>query len=166
MEPKRKGLIVIGYTGIGKSTIGGIDNCIDLESGCFWVGDRRATDWYIPYCQLAMDLANQGYNVLISSHRLVVQYMESVPRLENVGAIVVVCPQKSMKDIWLERLEKRYNETKTYKDYRSLHRAKDQYQHDIRDLLDCCLPVMQIDDLEHYSLRGYIHKARSMWCLE
>ena len=59
-------MIVIGYQGVGKSTLAGKDyRFIDLESGCFWVdgpnGERvRADDWYKAYCQVAVDLSDQG----------------------------------------------------------------------------------------------------------
>ena len=47
-----KGLIVIGYQGIGKSSIGGKYNCIDLESSNFYIDDKRDNDWYKIYCNI------------------------------------------------------------------------------------------------------------------
>ena len=51
-------MIIIGYQGIGKSTLAGKDNkFIDLESGNFWVNGERVENWYIPYCQIAEHLS-------------------------------------------------------------------------------------------------------------
>ena len=52
-------MIVIGYQGIGKSSLAGRNNIfIDLESGNFWVDGKRADDWYKPYCQIAEHLSS------------------------------------------------------------------------------------------------------------
>ena len=65
-------MIVIGYQGIGKSTLANKDlRFIDLESGNFWVDGKRADDWYKPYCQIAEHLSRQGYIVFTSSHEVV-----------------------------------------------------------------------------------------------
>ena len=54
-------MIVIGYQGIGKSTLAGRDHkFIDLESGNFWVDGKRADDWYKPYCQIAEHLSKKA----------------------------------------------------------------------------------------------------------
>ena len=39
-------MIYVGYQGIGKSSIAGKHNCIDLESGNFWDNGVRADNWY------------------------------------------------------------------------------------------------------------------------
>ena len=43
-------MIVVGYQGIGKSSIGGKHNCIDLESSNFYIDGKRDNDWYKIYC--------------------------------------------------------------------------------------------------------------------
>ena len=40
-------MIIIGYQGIGKSTLAGHNSVIDLESGNFWNDGKRIDDWYI-----------------------------------------------------------------------------------------------------------------------
>ena len=117
-------MIVIGYQGIGKSTLAGRNNrFIDLESGNFWVDGKRADDWYKPYCQIAEHLSQQGYIVFTSSHEVVRK------QLENSGeTIVVVYPSIKLKDEWIAKLEKRYEESGLEKDYKALMNAKDRYE--------------------------------------
>ena len=158
-----KGVIIIGYQGIGKSSCGGKENCIDLESGCFWVGDSRAEDWYIPYCKMAMELANQGYTVFTSSHKVVRDYLSSVPLLSNVGKVVAFCPDHRYKKEWIERLQKRYDQTGLYKDYKALMNAKDRYEENIFEIVNCGLPVYQPSWLD-YDLMDYVHAIRHDWC--
>lgn len=56
-------MIFIGYQGIGKSTLAGYNRYIDLESGNFWINGKRDENWYIPYCNIAEHLSEQGYRV-------------------------------------------------------------------------------------------------------
>lgn len=159
-----KGLIVIGYQGIGKSTIAGRYKSIDLESSNFFVGDKRADDWYIPYCQTALSLANQGYVVLTSSHKAVVDcFKATAPLPKNVGAVIVICPTRTLKDEWIKKLEDRYEKTHTARDYKALMNAKDRYNENIVELCSCGLPVIQINAMD-YRLSGYITLAKSKWC--
>ena len=160
-----KGLIIIGYQGIGKSSCASPTNgCIDLESGCFWIGDKRAEDWYIPYCTMALHLANQGYTVFTSSHKVVYEYLSSVPLLPNIGKVVVFCPCRRWKDYWIARLQKRYDKTGLDKDYKALANAKDRYEENILELCDSGLPVYQPDWID-YDLMNYVTKMRHDWCI-
>lgn len=160
-----KGLIVIGYQGIGKSSCAGKGNCIDLESGNFWIGGHRSNDWYIPYCNIAMDLANQGYTVFTSSHKVVYEHLASMPLMENVGKIVVFCPRCLWKKEWVERLQERFNKTGLQKDYKALMNAKDRYEENIFELVNCGLPVYQPEAMD-YDFRNYIYRMRIDWCKE
>lgn len=159
-----KGLIIIGYQGIGKSSCSGKENCIDLESGCFWVGDKRADDWYIPYCNIAMHLANQGYVVFTSSHKVVYEHLASLPLMENVGKVAVFCPDSRYKNEWVQRLQERYDRTGLHKDYKALMNAKDRYVENIRELVNCGLPVVQPAYTPEYDLMDYVHKMIRDWC--
>lgn len=59
-------MIIVGYQGIGKSSLAGRDKkFIDLESGNFWIDGKRADDWYKPYCKIAEHLSQQGYYVFV-----------------------------------------------------------------------------------------------------
>ena len=158
-----KGLIVIGYQGIGKSSCGGKNNCIDLESSCFWVGDKRADDWYIPYCTMAIHLASQGYTVFTSSHRVVYTYFASLCLPPEIGKVVVFCPDSRYKNEWVERLQERFDRTGLHKDYKALMNAKERYVDSIQELVNCGLPVYQPAYID-YDLMNYITKMRHDWC--
>lgn len=125
-------MIVIGYQGIGKSTLAGRDHkFIDLESGNFWVDGKRADDWYKPYCQIAEHLSSQGYIVFTSSHEVVRK------QLEGSREVVVVCyPSPSLKDMWIDKLENRYRDTGLEKDYKALMNAKERFDENIRELAE------------------------------
>ena len=65
-------MIIIGYQGIGKSTLANCNlNYVDLESSNFYIDGKRADDWYKPYCKIAEHLSQQGYYVFVSSHKVV-----------------------------------------------------------------------------------------------
>lgn len=161
----KKGLIVIGYQGIGKSSCAGKNGCIDLESGNFWIGEKRSDDWYIPYCQIAMHLANQGYTVFTSSHTVVREHLATMPRLENVGAVVIFCPTSGMREDWIKRLRDRYDATGLMKDYKALKNAEGRYAENILELVNCGLPVYQPASID-YDLMVYVHKMRRDHCGE
>lgn len=126
-------MIISGYQGIGKSTLAGRDRFIDLESGNFWIGGKRADDWYIPYCNIALHLSSQGYKVFISSHKLVRDYLASLPKTEE---LVVVYPSLELKSDWICKLAVRYERTNLEKDYKSLMNAKNCYADNITDLMN------------------------------
>lgn len=125
-------MIVIGYQGIGKSSLAGRNNkFIDLESGNFWVDGKRADDWYKPYCQIAEHLSQQGYIIFTSSHEVVRK------QLENSSEIVaIVYPSIELKDEWIDKLERRYADSGLKKDYKALMNAKDRYEENIKELSD------------------------------
>lgn len=126
-------MIVIGYQGIGKSTLAGRDNkFIDLESGNFWVDGKRADDWYKPYCNIAEHLSKQGYIVFTSSHEVVRKQLENSSEI-----IVLVYPSIELKDEWIDKLEERYAMSKLEKDYKALMNAVDRYEENIKELSEC-----------------------------
>lgn len=123
-------MIVIGYQGIGKSTLAGKNyKFIDLESGNFWVDGKRADDWYKPYCQIAEHLSQQGYTVFTSSHEVVRKQLEN-----SKETVVVVYPSIELKDSWIDRLELRYQCSGLDKDYKALMNAKDRFEENINEL--------------------------------
>lgn len=126
-------MIVIGYQGIGKSTLAGRDNkFIDLESGNFWVDGKRADDWYKPYCQIAEHLSQQGYIVFTSSHEVVRNQLAKSKEI-----VVVVYPAIEQKDGWIEKLWMRYQKTGLEKDYKAYANAEARYTENIQELESC-----------------------------
>lgn len=150
-----KGLIVIGYPGIGKTTAANeLSNCVDLESSYF-VNNLR-------YCELAMNIANQGNIVFVSSHKMVCEYFNRVPFLENVAKAIIICPRTTMKDEWIKKLEERYENSGLEKDWRALEFVRYNYTKSIVDLCSRYenLPVYQIEAMD-YKLCDYIHYCRN-----
>ena len=130
-------MIVVGYQGIGKSTLAGRDHkFIDLESGNFWVDGKRADDWYKPYCRIAEHLSQPGYVVFVSSPEVVRKQL-----LATSEAVVVAYPALELKSMWIDKLENRYSDTGLEKDYKALMNAKDRYEENIHELEPCDLPV-------------------------
>lgn len=147
-----KGMIIIGYQGIGKSTIAGWNKCIDLESWNFFIGEKRSEYWWIPYCRIALSLADQGYTVFVSGHKEVYECLVLMDRIR----IVIICPTRTLKDQWIEKLQIRYDTTELLKDYKALMNAKESYDNSIVELCSCGLPVIQISAMD-YNLKNYVY---------
>ena len=143
-------MIISGYQGIGKSSLAGKNNCIDLESGNFWVDGKRADDWYKPYCQIASHLSEQGYTVFVSSHEVVRRELE-----KSKEPVYVIFPAIDLKDKWIKKLEDRYNNTKLDKDYRALMNAKDRYKENITELMRGNLKFYEITRI-YYQLESIL----------
>lgn len=140
-------MIVVGYPGIGKSTLAGRDyKYIDLESGNFWIDGERAEDWYKPYCKIAEHLSEQGYIVFVSSHEVVRQYL-----VENSRELVVlVYPSIRLRSAWIDKLEKRYIKSGLEKEYKALINTKYNYVENIRELQESCIEYkLEIDELSY-----------------
>ena len=160
-------MIIIGYQGIGKSTLARPENgCIDLESGNFWVPRKnedgspkliRYDDWYIMYAKTACHLSNQGYTVFTSSHKVV---RDEIHRLTDEA--VVVFPSVKLKDLWIEKLQKRYDDTGLIKDYKALMNAKDSYEQNINELKNSGLRTYEISDID-YSLKDIVSQINNSY---
>ena len=122
-------MIIIGYPGIGKSTYArfkGGRHTIDLESSCFVKDDS----WAISYCNTAIDLAKQGFDVFVSSHDAVRKALIA----SGYDRVFAVYPSLNIKEAWVLRLQSRYKITGLEKDLRSLERAKAYYEVDVSAL--------------------------------
>ena len=140
-------MIIIGYPGIGKSTLAGRDHrYIDLESSLFMVDGVRALDWYKPYCKVAEGLSRQGYTVFVSSHSAVVEALRA-----SQETVAVIYPSVGLRDEWIAKLKERYLKTLSVKDFRAYSRACWHYADDIMELESCnkvdkiCLKTMNYD---------------------
>lgn len=122
-------MIYVGYQGIGKSSIGGTNKYIDLESGNFWIDGKRDENWYKIYVNIAENLNDQGYDVLLSSHAVVRDELK-----ERNIPFTCVYPRLNLRDQWIERLLHRYNITLQEKDYKALCNAIKEYDSNITDL--------------------------------
>lgn len=138
-------MIIIGYQGIGKSSLSRTaNNVIDLESGCFWNGNYRHGDWYVYYCNVAIDLSSQGNTVFTSSHRDVRNQFARLPKNE----LIVVCyPSLELKDEWIEKLKVRYERSGLSKDQKAWTRAALCYESDITDLMNSPFDKIEIKSM-------------------
>ena len=125
------GKIIVGYQGIGKSTVASerIDY-IDLESGNFWIDGKRSEDWYKIYCSIAEHLCRQGKNVFVSSHFVVREQLRS-----SDCKVVVAYPSLILKDEWIQRLSDRYAASNLEKDFKAWKNAEEKYDENIADLM-------------------------------
>lgn len=152
-------MIIIGYPGIGKSTLAATDDrYIDLESNCFTVNCKKIDDWYVAYCQVAEHLSRQGYIVFVSSHAAVVDFLCRIHTSAD-EQVAIVYPSINLKDRWVEKLRRRFDESGLEKDCRAWVRAIGHYEEDVRALaaapiLSYKMPLTSID----YDLKDEIEK--------
>lgn len=149
-------MIIVGYQGIGKSTLAGTNNCIDLESGNFWVDGKRADDWYKSYCQIANHLSEQGYTVFTSSHEVVRKELE-----KSKEKVYLIFPSIELKDEWIDKLRNRYNTTGLEKDFKALANAEDRYEENIKELERSNLMIYEIIGMD-YNLSNIINALKEL----
>lgn len=137
-------MILVGYQGVGKSTLAGKGKYIDLESGNFWVNGRRSNNWYKVYCNIAEHLSAQGYNVFVSSHEVVREQLRN-----SEEKVVVIYPSLELKDFWIQKLKTRLEESKLTKDYKAYMNAVDKYEENIKDLMNEDHDHVVIDDKDY-----------------
>lgn len=139
-------MIVIGYQGIGKSTLAQKDfRYVDLESSALRQGDVRWHNWYEPYCMIAEWLSKQGYIVFVSSHKEVRDYLNEYCK-EPFCAVV---PSESLKDEWVEKLKKRFEQFPTGKNYRAYMNAVDRFRQNVREIKSDVKDVREITSMSY-----------------
>ena len=139
---KSNGVIISGYQGIGKSTLVNerlrVENMfIDLESSNFFIEDSngekvRDENWYKAYGNIAISLAEQGYNVFISSHKVVRDYLEK--QAKGKAKLLLIYPNEELQEPWIQKLFHRSITTGLEKDYKAYMGAKVYYLANIKDL--------------------------------
>ena len=144
-------MIIIGYQGIGKSTLAGKYKYIDLESGNFWHNGIRQDNWYVFFCKIAEHLSQQGYNVFVSSLEVVRNRL----RKYSNEQLCVVFPSVELKDKWIDKLKKRFESTKLEKDYKAWTNAEDRYTENINELKNSGISYIEIKDI-NYSLEDIL----------
>lgn len=144
-------MIVIGYQGIGKSTLATKSlRYIDLESSSFWFDDPetkqkiRHVMWYAMYCNVAEDLSRQGYTVFISSHQPVREML-----LKSDEYVIACVPALDLKDEWIERLRSRYENSGLEKDYKAYMNAADSFTENVTEMMNSGFDVLEIKDMNY-----------------
>lgn len=121
-------MIIIGFPGIGKSSVSNpFTGYVDLESSNF----PKTEGWEKVYCDVALDLSEQGYYVFVSSHKQVRDYLSNY---QSVDDIVEVFPEVRLCDMWIRRLTKRYSDTKQDKHKRALDYVSNHYCSMVADM--------------------------------
>ena len=141
-------MIIIGYPGIGKSTLAFHRmECIDLESSIFNIdaNGSKPDGWERSYCLAAIELSRQGYTVFVSSHRDVVDFLKPL----NAHDVYIVCPSKKLKKDWLNKLRLRALTTHSAKDIRAYNRAESHYDEDIDYLESSSLLYKEITEMNY-----------------
>ncbi len=141
-------MIIIGYQGIGKSTLANKDvRYIDLESNNFFIDGVRQDNWYKIYCNIATHLSQQGKRVFVSSHEVVRSELK-----DSKEDVVVVYPSLDLKDEWLGKLDLRWQNTSSVKDYKAFMNAKEMFEENIKDLQNSDFIKVEIKDI-NYNLK-------------
>lgn len=157
-------MIIIGYPGVGKSSICGSKNgIIDLESS-FFHSEYPNSTWVEPYVNVAVDLHRQGFTVCVSSHEAVRNMLRERPW----GDVAMIYPDRNLKDAWIKRLENRYYETRAdnhvshseiEKNYRAWQRAIDYYDIDIYGMSQCKEFISYvIKNVETYNVQAAVDR--------
>lgn len=101
-------MIIIGFPCIGKSSVTNenisgytFSGFVDLESSNF----EKDEAWVREYGNVALDLSGQGYDVFVSSHKAVRDYLSQFQDNED---IIEVFPNAELHDTWIDRLANRY----------------------------------------------------------
>lgn len=151
------GAIICGYQGIGKTTLASQGRgYIDLESGNFYVNGKRDENWFVPYGNIAVHLANQGYRVFVSSHAVVREYLKE---FSGDVPLVICFPSFSLRDAWTEKLKKRYHDSGLEKDFRAWKNAEERYNENIKELHETAGFVPVIISAMHYNLESALDDA-------
>lgn len=157
-----KGRIYIGYPCVGKTSISGKDNFIDLDSSTMFINpDGMGYEWVRPekweeiYVGVALTLIKQGYNVFLSSHYLVTNYLKSIGE-----PFVVIAPALKLAEDWKKRARNRYERSSSDKDMRALKRIIEHYDEDVADLFLLPGDKIIIDSVD-YDLRDRIKDYES-----
>ncbi len=143
------GLIIMGYQGIGKSTLARkyID-VIDFESSLLKINNNRFDNWEQVYCNMAIDLASQGNIVLTSSHKNVRE--EFAKYVSSKIHIISICPSINLKNSWINTLLTRYNQNKSDKNLAAYKNAVNNFDNSVTDISkDFNFSNIIIDDLDY-----------------
>lgn len=153
-------MIILGYQGIGKSTLGGHNDVIDLESSNFWNNGKRPDDWYVYYCKVARYLSKQDYIVFVSSHKVVQDELKKC-----CDSVYTVFPSLALKKDWIEKLRVRYLFTESIKDYKAWKNAEEKYAENISELIMSGFQYYMIESMDYrlQDIVDYLVEFENEW---
>ena len=150
-------MIIVGYPGIGKSSLAKVHyhDYIDLESSWFQTDGVISGEWWEVYCNVAEHLSENGHVIFVSCHGNVRKWLAE----QSKQKVVVVYPSMKLKDQWIEKLHIRWEVSGDEKDLRAYERAAAYYVGDILELSSCGLDREEIDDM-NYELGTLVFQLR------
>jgi hypothetical protein len=143
--------------------LAGKNNCIDLESGNFWVDGKRDDEWYKPYCQIALHLHQQGYIVFTTSHEVVREYFKEIAGEEDQKRIFVCYPDVGLKKAWINKLWDRWQKSNLDKDWKAWINADQRFEENIRELEVSEFKKIVLETMQ-YDLEAEIKHAQKWRC--
>lgn len=129
-------MIIVGYKGIGKSTLAKADsNVIDLDSTCFDFYNKdgvygKPEIWVPFYCQMAEHLSEQGHVVFVSSQPEVREYLG----LHCNEPVYAIFPDRSLKDEWIDKMFQEHRESYPYNEQKAYEEEVSSFDRNIRDM--------------------------------
>ena len=130
-------MIVMGFPGIGKSTMAGKESgYVDLDSSLF---SRLGDQWFKAYADVAYALDGQGFNVFLSTHMEVVDFIGTLKSKYRSPVKVVVCaPCMGLEKFWIKRLEDRWWSAPTEENRRAWKSVEGRWSDVLLDLDMAC----------------------------
>ena len=155
-------MIIIGYPGVGKTSLAGRYNqYIDLESSNWNSPDNTKPDmWWWSYGKVAEDLSRQGYRVFVSCHPSVQKYFE-----ESNEYVMVLYPSLELKEEWIKRVADRYDRDCSMKNLAALNNVELYYDKQIKSLDDSPFKNKLVlkdmnytldNEIDNFILKGYM----------
>ena len=139
-----RGCIIVGYPGIGKSSIAALHPSIiiDLESSNFHSADpafvslKPENTWEFSYVLEAEKWCKEGFMVFISSHNKVIDFLLAERSFLQNFQIFLIYPSIYLESEWVTKLRTRCltEKTEREKNKRAWERAETQYYDDIKHL--------------------------------
>lgn len=128
---------------------------INLDIQLFYDQGKRICNYNV-YCNIALLLSKQGYNVFVSSNKQIRKILSAC----DEEYILCIFPSIKLQDKWIKKLEDIYNNTGLDIDYTNLMNAKQYYYRDIKSLLSLSkipkFKLVVIDDTL-YNLKNIIY---------
>lgn len=173
-------MIVMGYPGIGKSTLAEKSlEYIDLETSNWWnlISTKekknvrvRPNGWEKIYCKVALDLSRQGYIVFTSPNKDIrncFTRMRQCNQITDKDIICVCFPSLKMQSEWTERVRQRYIADPSDKNARALDHVLECYVDDVTEMAHSPFIHIKLFNKD-YDLESVIQnqKRRSEYIIE